>query len=77
MWLPGVELTERRVTAGRRGRFDIAGGSTRLSVQLYSKGIDRCDVAVEEEKSPDAGSAAERRAYWRERLAVLKARREA
>lgn len=70
-WLPGVELRERGGQAGRSARFDWTDGS-RLSVGFTALGETKAQVSVEHERLPDAGSAEERKAYWRDRLTALK-----
>ena len=75
-WLPTYDLTERSSAAGKRARFDVADG-TRLNVTIFAKGDARCDVAVEQERIPDAESAATLRAAWVERMRDLKSLLEA
>jgi len=71
-WLPGVVLHERTSQPGRSIRFDHDDGSTRVNVTFAATGDARSQVAVEHDHLPTARDAAERRAYWRERLAALK-----
>lgn len=70
-WLPGVTLRERTSRPGRSARFDWDDGATRISVGFTAKG-GASEVAVEHERLPDARTAQEQKAYWRERLAALK-----
>ncbi|MBM0238230.1 hypothetical protein JNW88_15675 [Micromonospora sp. ATA32] len=49
-----------------------AGGPTRIAVGFAPKGEAKAQVAVLHEKLADADEAARCKAYWRERLAVLK-----
>lgn len=72
-WLPGVAMHERTSQPGRSARFDWEDGATRLSVAVIATGDARSQVAVEHERLPDAEAAAARKAFWRERLAALKA----
>jgi uncharacterized protein YndB with AHSA1/START domain len=72
-WLPGAQMRERTSTPGRSARFDWDGGASRVNVTFSAAGKGRSQVAVEHDHLPDAGAAAERRAYWRARLATLKA----
>lgn len=72
-WLPGVVMHERTSRPGRSARFDWEDGSTRLNVTFIGSGPTRSQVAVEHDHLPDARVAEERKAFWRERLAALKA----
>ena len=69
-WLPGAAPTIRQSQPGRRIRFDWGDG-TRLSVQIDATG-DRTQVSVEHEKLADPEGAQNMKAYWKERLDVLK-----
>jgi hypothetical protein len=71
-WLPGAQLRERTALPGRSIRFDWEDGATRVIVGFSARGQDKSVVALSHERLPDAGSAAERKSYWRERLAALK-----
>ena len=72
-WLPGDVLRERTSQPGRSARFDWEDGATRVSVAFTAKGEAKSQVALQHERLPDAGAAERTRAYWRERLAALKA----
>ncbi|WP_446215030.1 hypothetical protein [Micromonospora sp. IBHARD004] len=71
-WLPEVELRLRTATAPKTFRADWAGGPTRIAVGFTPLGEAKARVAVLHEKLTDADEAERFRAYWRERLAVLK-----
>lgn len=71
-WLPGVVLRERASVAGRSARFDRDDG-TRIDATFDAKGEGKSQVAMEHVRLPDARSAEEAKAYWRERLTALKA----
>jgi uncharacterized protein YndB with AHSA1/START domain len=71
-WLPGVVLHERTSQAGRSARFDWDDGASRVNVTLNALDDGKSQVAVEHDHLPDARAAAERKAYWRARLAALK-----
>jgi uncharacterized protein YndB with AHSA1/START domain len=74
-WLPGVRLTVRTATAGKSFRADWDDGPTRIAVGFVAKGEGgepRAQVAVSHERLADAAAAARMKAYWRDRLAVLK-----
>ncbi len=70
-WLPGVVLHERTSQAGRSARFDW-DETSRVNVTFGSAGDGKSQVAVEHDHLPDARAAAERKAYWRDRLTALK-----
>ena len=72
LWLPGVAMRERTSQPGRSARFDWDGGATRVNVSVAAAGEARSQAAVEHERLPDARAAEEAKAYWRERLDVLK-----
>jgi uncharacterized protein YndB with AHSA1/START domain len=72
-WLPGAGLRERTVTPPRTARFDWADGTSRISVGFAGTGPRKSQVSVAHERLPSSQAAAERKAYWRERLAALKA----
>lgn len=71
-WLPDVSLTPTTVNRPKSFRADWEDGSTRLVVWLSSKGESKTQIAIQQEKLADADAAAEWKAYWRDRLAVLK-----
>ena len=71
-WLHGDKVRERTVLPHRSARFDWEGGPTRLVVGFTEKGPAKAQVALAHERVPDADVAAELKAYWRERLGVLK-----
>ncbi|MFC7646440.1 hypothetical protein ACFQX6_42090 [Streptosporangium lutulentum] len=75
-WLPG-ELRVRTATEGRSFRADWQDGSTRIVVGFTVKGDAKAQVALLHEKLPDAETAAQMKAFWRERLAALKTLLEA
>lgn len=71
-WLPGVVLHERMSQPGRSARFDWDNGASRVNVTFNALDDGKSQVAVEHDHLPDARAAAERKAYWRERLTALK-----
>jgi len=71
-WLPGVALRKRASQPGRPARFD-RDDATRIQVDFTAKGEAKSQAAVQHERLPDAQAAEEAKAYWRERLAALKA----
>jgi uncharacterized protein YndB with AHSA1/START domain len=72
-WLPGGELRERTATPPRSARFDWGEGGTRVTVTFDGKGGSKSTVALEHSRLADAEEAERMRAFWRERLAALKA----
>ena len=72
-WLPGLVLRERTSQAGRSARFDWDDGASRVNVTFAALGDAKSQVAIEHDHLPDAQAAAERKAFWRERLGALKA----
>jgi hypothetical protein len=70
-WLPGVALRKRASQPGRSARFD-RDDATRIEVSFDAKGAGKSQVAVEHQRLPDAKAAEEAKAFWRERLTVLK-----
>jgi hypothetical protein len=71
-WLPAAVIRERTSQPGRSVRFDWDDGATRVNVSVAAAGEAKSQTAVEHERLPDAQAADEAKAYWRERLAVLK-----
>jgi uncharacterized protein YndB with AHSA1/START domain len=70
-WLPGIELAVRTATAPKTFRADWPDG-TRLVVGVTPQGAAKAQVALQHQKLADARAAARQKAYWRERLTVLK-----
>lgn len=71
-WLPGARLSERTVTRPKSARFDWDEGPTRVHVSFLARGESKSTVALEHRRLADAGEADQMKAYWRERLSVLK-----
>ena len=71
-WLPGVELRERTASRPKSARFDWGGGETRIVVDFNAKDEAKSVVSLEHRRLPDAADAARMKAYWRERVGVLK-----
>jgi hypothetical protein len=76
-WLPDGDLRERTSTRPRSARFDWEDGSTRVIVGFEQKGDAKSQVSLEHERLPDAESAEEMKAFWREGLSRLKEQLEA
>jgi hypothetical protein len=72
-WLPEGELRERTATKPKGARFDWGEDGTRVVVGFEAKGEAKSLAALAHEKLPDAEEAERMKAFWRERVAVLKA----
>ena len=71
-WLPEGRLRERTALKPKSVRFDWGDGETRVNVFFTAKGEARSTAAIQHERLPDAQEAERMKAYWRERVAVLK-----
>jgi hypothetical protein len=71
-WLPGAELRERTATKPKSARFDWGGGETRIVVGFTAQAGGKSTAALAHERLPDAGEAERMKAFWRERVTVLK-----
>ena len=71
-WLPGVKFEVRAAKPGKSIRASWDGGSTRLVIAFTARGDAKSQVALVHERVPDAAAAAELKAWWRGRVAVLK-----
>ena len=72
-WLPGAALRQGTTQPGRSVRFDWDDGSSRVVASFTAIGKAKSQVAVQHARLPDAISAAEMKAFWRDRVAALKA----
>jgi uncharacterized protein YndB with AHSA1/START domain len=72
-WLPDASLTPTTTNRPKSFRATWQEGPSRVVVWLTPKGDTKTQVAIQHEKLPDADTAAEMKAYWRERLNALKA----
>ena len=75
-WLPDGELRERTASKAKSARFDWGDGATRVIVDFTSKSESKSVVALAHERLPDAEEAERMKAFWRERLTVLKSQLE-
>ncbi|MEW6224687.1 MAG: hypothetical protein AB1627_08645 [Chloroflexota bacterium] len=71
-WLPGSGMRQRPTSAAGVARFDWPEPASRLMVAVVAKGPGRATVNVVHAKLADAAAAEERKAFWRERLEVLR-----
>jgi hypothetical protein len=76
-WLPDGELRERTATKPRSARFDWGGDGTRVHVSFAAKGEAKSTAALSHERLRDGAEAERMKAFWRERVAGLKAVLEA
>ncbi|HEX2241302.1 MAG TPA: DUF4287 domain-containing protein [Actinomycetota bacterium] len=74
-WLGEFEVTVR-TTRPAKSLTAAWGEGGRLTVSFESKGAGKSQVAMAHERIPDAQTADELKAFWRERLALLKKRLE-
>ena len=72
-WLPGATMRERGSQPGRSLRFDWEDGDSRVVVSLAAAGEAKTQVAVQHQRLRDTAKATEMKAFWRARLAALKA----
>jgi hypothetical protein len=77
VWLPDGELRERTTTKPRSARFDWDGDGTRVHVAFAAKGEAKSTAALSHERLRDGAEAQRMKAFWRERVAGLKAVLEA
>ena len=69
-WLPGVDLTVRKATAGKSMRITWDDG-TSVEVGFFAKGAEKSMVAVQHGKLRDRAHADAVKAFWAERLDAL------
>jgi hypothetical protein len=74
---PRRRLPVRTATAPRSARFDWEDGPTRLHVVFDAKDAARSTVSLTHVRLADAAEAERMKAWWRERLAALRALLEA
>ena len=75
-WLPGADMSVRTATAPRTARYDWEDGSTRVNVGFDEVSEAKSRVGLSHERLPDADTADEMKAWWRERLTALKSQLE-
>jgi hypothetical protein len=75
-WLAGTALRERTATRPKSARFDWDEGDSRVHVTFFAKDSEKSTVSLSHERLADAAEADRMRAYWRERIGVLKAQLE-
>jgi uncharacterized protein YndB with AHSA1/START domain len=71
-WLPGATFEIRSAQPGRSLRADWEDGATRLLISFTDRGEARSQVVVVHQRIADADKAEHLKAFWRERVGVLK-----
>jgi hypothetical protein len=71
-WLPDAAFEVRTARPGKSIRANWDDGSTRLVIAFTAHGAAKSQVALVHERIPDAATADKLKAWWRERVAVLK-----
>jgi hypothetical protein len=71
-WLPDAGFEIRTARPARSIRANWEDGSTRLLVTFTARGEAKSQVAVTHERIPDAPTADKLKAFWRERVGVLR-----
>lgn len=74
-WLGDVELTIRKATAPKSMRITWPDGSN-VDVLFYAKSPAKSMVSVDHRKLPNNDRVEEMRAFWKDRLSVLKQKLE-
>ena len=69
-WLPGAQVAVRTATKPKTMRLDWGEGG-RLAVYFDESG-EKTRLAVQHEQLPDREAAERWKAFWRERVGVLK-----
>jgi hypothetical protein len=67
-WLPDAPIVVNKATPGKSLRLLWAEDDTRVDVNLYAKGAQKSQVAIQHSKLPDAATAEAMKAYWRAAL---------
>ena len=71
-WLPGVAVPDTASQPDQPLRFDWKDGASRVVVEYAAIGAGKSQVSVQHQRLTDAKTAAEMKAFWRERLGALK-----
>jgi hypothetical protein len=58
-------LTIRKATQNRSLRITWIDGKTTLDVNIYERGISKCQVAVQHNKVAGVNEARQMKAYWK------------
>ncbi len=73
VWLPGATMRQGTTQPNRSVRFEWEGGASMVVASVSAIGEAKSQVAVQHMRLPDAKTAAEMKAFWRERVGALKA----
>ena len=76
-WLADAKLTIRKATRPKSVRIAWGNGESTLDVNLYPKGVGKCQVTVQHGKLPSADQAEKMKTYWADKLDRLKKLAEA
>ena len=71
-WLPKGDLRKRTASKPTSARFDWGDGETRVNVGFIAKGETKSTIALQHERLADAEEAERMKAFWRDRVTVLK-----
>jgi hypothetical protein len=71
-WLPEGRLRKRTTLKPKSARFDWGDGETRVSVFFTAKSEEKSAVALQHERLQGAQEAERMKAFWRDRVGVLK-----
>ena len=74
-WLPSLDITITTARPGKSIRATVSDG-TRLDVNIYAKGEERTQIAIQHEKIPDADTAETWKTFWTHALDSLKKKLE-
>jgi uncharacterized phage protein gp47/JayE len=74
-WLPTLDITVTTATPGKSIRASVSDG-TRLDVNIYAKGAERAQIALQHQKISDAETAETWKAFWSDALEGLKKKLE-
>jgi uncharacterized protein YndB with AHSA1/START domain len=72
-WLPGAPMREVESQAPAVARFEWKDGASRVVATFAASGQGKSQMSVQHQRLWDARAAAKMKAFWRERLAALKA----
>lgn len=72
-WLPGAAMRQGATHLDRSVRFEWEDGASRMAASFTAIGNAKSQVAVQHTRLPDATRAAVMKAFWRDRVAALKA----
>lgn len=71
-WLCKVNITIRKATLNKSTRVTWSDNITSLSIDFYSKGIDKSQIVVQHQKIPDYEQSILLKEFWSSKLLILK-----